>query len=623
MATEFIKGREYPLAPTGLGGVSLKDNLVELNNSAPESFAVNRDPGVNDDVNGLGGESPSFEWATWRNTVTKDVFVCLDSSAGAADWILYSSVTLSTIKINNAAQFEEQASAGVITITADTCFLIHAIVTTPSRFVINTGVTLRITSTPGVNPFSLTYSGTGNLFSGAGSVVITDILLLSSSTGTLASIDGGSLLISRSSVNGFDALGSISNGAGAFLRFVIFSNIGTGLTMTDMSGTQIFSITHIGTGLTTPFFIYNQKLANVQMSMATVNLRLGTGGSVIDISTDNNNLAPITIDNVTAITGDLFKQTTVAEVAITAVADASIANGTITAMADNSDSGTTISSTSVYFDGEQVTISSTTSYNGTFRIFNVVASTSFDIQVAFVADDATGTIVTERIGLTVGGGHGIVATDNIKVKDTNFYNAFSTVLIAAATLITINGTFVSTNTGNIERDVSLDQTDPRVTGDSNPGTADSHSIASTHVNDNSTANGPIVNSTFTDMVFGTVGAALIASSTMERVKLVNELNGTFECLVDDFDGFITFDFTVQSTGGTVDFRFKWLKDIGSGFVDLEDVVESLVAVGSNAQSVTKTFPLMMNKGDQIKPQITRNSGTSGITTIYATIYATG
>ena len=450
-----------------------------------------------------------------------------------------------------------------------------------------------------------------------------DILLFASAASTLVSIDGGSFVIERAFVSGFPTLGSVANGGVLLLRFMSFANVTTGLNISNINGTQILAIDHSGTGLTTPFFTYSQKKANIQMSLDTINLRLGTGGSVIDISTDVNDLAPITIDRVTTVTGDLFKQTTVSEVAITAVADASIANGTITAMVDNGDSGTTISSTSTYFDGEVITISGTTSYNGTFRIFNVIASTSFDIQVEFVADDATGTTVTERIGLTVAVSHGIIATDSIKIKDTNFYNGFNTALIAGATLITINGNFVSTNTGNIERNVSLDQTDPRIRGTANPGTADSHSIACAHVNNNSTANGAIVNNTFTDLVFGTAGSALLASSTMERLRLTNEINGTFECLVDDFDGSISFDFTVESSGGTVDFRFKWLKDTGSGFAVLEDDVESLVAVGSDAQSVTKEFPLKMNKGDLIKPQITRNSGSSGITTIYATIYATG
>ena len=119
------------------------------------------------------------------------------------------------------------------------------------------------------------------------------------------------------------------------------------------------------------------------------------------------------------------------------------------------------------------------------------------------------------------------------------------------------------------------------------------------------------------------GGGLIESTTTERWKLLNSIEAIFEYTGNEpFDGLISFDFTVVSSGGTVDFRFKWEKDAGSGFADLEDNVEALVAVGSDAASVTKTFPLIANKGDQIRPQITRNSGTSGITTSYATIFAT-
>jgi len=102
------------------------------------------------------------------------------------------------------------------------------------------------------------------------------------------------------------------------------------------------------------------------------------------------------------------------------------------------------------------------------------------------------------------------------------------------------------------------------------------------------------------------------------------LNGTFECVsLEPVDGPLTFDFTLLSSGGSVDFRFKWEIDTGSGFEDLPDAVESLVDVGNDAQSITKTFPLAANKGDKIRPQITRNSGTSTITVTYATIYASG
>ena len=125
------------------------------------------------------------------------------------------------------------------------------------------------------------------------------------------------------------------------------------------------------------------------------------------------------------------------------------------------------------------------------------------------------------------------------------------------------------------------------------------------------------------MVFGTGAGGIIGGSTGERWKIINAITGIYEYTGNKpFDGYISFDFTVLSSGGAQDFRFKWLKDTGSGFVDLDDNVEALVNVGSGAQSVTKTFPLMASKGDQIKPQITRNSGASGVTTTYATMYAT-
>ena len=67
--------------------------------------------------------------------------------------------------------------------------------------------------------------------------------------------------------------------------------------------------------------------------------------------------------------------------------------------------------------------------------------------------------------------------------------------------------------------------------------------------------------------------------------------------------------------------FDAMIDEGAGFVNLADNVEALVAVSSGAESITKTFPLACAAGCKLKPQITRNSGTSGITTSYATIYA--
>lgn len=72
--------------------------------------------------------------------------------------------------------------------------------------------------------------------------------------------------------------------------------------------------------------------------------------------------------------------------------------GSITAFADNGSGGTTVSTTGPSPSGT-ATISGTTNYNNIFTVSNVVASTSFDINTAFVADDATG-IYTQPLTLT-------------------------------------------------------------------------------------------------------------------------------------------------------------------------------------------------------------------------------
>jgi len=182
----------------------------------------------------------------------------------------------------------------------------------------------------------------------------------------------------------------------------------------------------------------------------------------------------------------------------------------------------------------------------------------------------------------------------------------------------------STTSGGDFFDISAggrDQEDSDILSKEIKNVEPSHYVAAAFVNANTTVNPTITNTVFTDMAFGTGGSALVAGSTMERWSLVDEVKGIFEYEgKEPFHGSITFDFTVESSGGSQDFLYKWEIDTGSGFGDLPDPVEALVNVGSNAQSFSKTFPLRAVIGDQIKPQITRSGGNSGITTTYATIF---
>lgn len=536
-------------------------------------------------------------------------------------WFKRSVLPANIIELHNSTELDDLASGGVITIASPTTWHVRGPLTTANRIVVNPGVSFTISGEFNVTG-SITYTGTDIFISSNGLLRIrSGITLISSSTGTLFNNTGGILNLEQSQYAGWDDLGICDGLGGLFFANTVFANIGSGLAIIDDVVVNMINVTQVGSPLNGALFTINTNNPLSVMSFTNISANsLGASGSIFDLNTRINNNASIKVNRTSVVTGNILKLL-LANATINSVADGSIATGTITAMADNGSGGTTISSTTTYFEDEEVTITGTTSYSGTFQVFNVVAGVSFDTITGFVADDATGSVDTVRLTLTLAGGHGIVTGDSIKIIDTNFYNGFETTLNVATNDITVNGVFISTNTGSIEIDVSLDKTDPRVSAFNNFGISDSVSVATGHVNDNSTATGTIVNNTFTDMVFGTVGAALLANSTMERWRLVNELNGTFEYFGQEpFDGRVGFDFTVESGGGTVDFRFKWVIDKGAGFVDLTDNVESLVAVGSDSQSVTKAYPLFAEKGDQIKPQITRNSGSSSITSTYVTIY---
>ncbi len=311
---------------------------------------------------------------------------------------------------------------------------------------------------------------------------------------------------------------------------------------------------------------------------------------------------------------------------------------------------------------------------------------------SFISDSIT---LTDTTTTLVNGDTLTVDTDNA----TN-YDGGATVYNQLTNSFQINMPFTVTHTGTWSQ-AGLDQNDPRVIAIASKNLENSHYIAAAFVNNNATATGTIINNVFRDMTFGTGGSSLVAGSTLERWKLIDDVTGIFEYTGNErFDGSITFDITSVSSGGTVGFRFKWvmsisttitaatiafvnsnpdtITDTGNGFLtagfkvndtinvsgstsndgdytiatvaagtitlvasdtltaetlgatvtinglfgDLPDPVEVVQSIGSDSANASKTFPLRAVKGEQIKPQVTRNSGTSGLTTQYSTVYVT-
>ena len=151
----------------------------------------------------------------------------------------------------------------------------------------------------------------------------------------------------------------------------------------------------------------------------------------------------------------------------------------------------------------------------------------------------------------------------------------------------------------------------------------SKAIATGYVNDNLTVNAAIVNGVFSEMTFGTGGNALVQGSETAQWTLVDDVQGIWEYTgTNVFRGTLSYHFITSSAGAVEEFRFKWEIDPGSGYVDLPDPIETLVAVGNAAQSVSKTCTVRINPGDRIRPRITRIAGASDILIRFAVINIT-
>jgi hypothetical protein len=162
------------------------------------------------------------------------------------------------IELNNSAELDDLASAGVITISTNTTFVLKAPLTTANRIdVDNASIFFHITGEYNATA-SITYTGTGTFITSIGLVrIFAQTQLISSSTGTLLDVNGGGgVNLRESSFIGWDDLGTVAN-TGFFSSESFFQNIGSGFTLTNNFISTIATIVLAGTDLNAPFFTIN------------------------------------------------------------------------------------------------------------------------------------------------------------------------------------------------------------------------------------------------------------------------------------------------------------------------------------------------------------------------------
>ncbi|MBL4769548.1 MAG: hypothetical protein JKY94_17880 [Rhodobacteraceae bacterium] len=532
--------------------------------------------------------------------------------------------------IFDAGDLADLAVGNVITVTGKQTIVFLADIAADIKFVIEPGGDLALI-TVGVAG-SYTWGGTGSLFSGGGTLILGMSLALSSGgTGTLFDLtfdNLGSVRMGPSRYAGFDSLGTITGGS-CFGTKAFFVAWDEGLTFDNMVIVDMIS-TVTSEGSSTNDLITIKDTGVVPSAIPpiyrftdSILSLVGTGAGFF-LDPDISDRAQVAIVNGTVTGGGGLYNTDGTTGTFTAVDDASISATVVSSVTDSGGVARFNFTGPAVYVGQEVELSTFT-LNPDYNVTGVITAEDvgyFEIATIAFGSDEAGSFLSNSTTVT-DVGTALVDGDTL-VLDTDGatdYDGGATVYNQLTDSFQVNRLYAGTKTGAWDTG-GLDQTDPRVKAVDQRNERDSKEIASASVTGNTTPVGTIINGTFTDIVFGTEGDALVVGTTMERFKLVDPVKGILEYTGREaFDGSIRSNFTAVSAGGLVEFLFRWQVDTGSGFGDLPDDIKSLVSVGSDASSVSQDIPLRLETGDRIQPEITRNSGGSAITVSHATIFA--
>jgi len=561
---------------------------------------------------------------TWRASMIK-------LNDNDAQLFAFHAATVNIIPVTQASDIDSLAVAGVVNVTNIMVFnlLVPNIIITSRFFLDDSGPDRpRLEFTGASIFFALEYapSVAGTFVSGSnGDFFQTNIGLVGRTAGsTLLNTDSGVIQFTGGTNRLWADLGTHQRGD-FFVRNARFAGWGAGFKIKNcrsLIATEPESLLDPVGGI---LFDTTNNLADqqtIEISGAPGFLNPTTSLVRIDPSSRDSNR--VNILGCTLAGGLLFNETGV-DRAYTAVVDASTASTVINSVTNvgglaqfNFTPGPTT------FVGQQAPISgfvTNTNYNQTVQITANGAGFFRSDSIAFGSSEATGAFTLPSVTITDTATTFIEGDSvNIATDAATDYNGGSTIYNVLTNSYQINRPVTIANPqAGIASTKGLNEEDNKVLARINTNFVDSKRVACAFVNDNSTsvAGGSITNGVFRDFVFGTGGSALIECTTIQVFELIDELNGTFEVTSNEgFNGTMAYDLTAVSTGGAVEFLFKWQKDIGAGFVDLDNNLIRMVEIGGTAAAASGHVTMDLKKGDLIKPVFTRDSGASSFTARY-------
>jgi hypothetical protein len=538
-------------------------------------------------------------------------------------------VGVNVYEILSASDLDDLAVGGIITVNSVTVFLWNSIDTeieSNVRIVCENGGIFQVQSSAGRMVWI--YTGTDTFISGDGAFTAIN-MTLESNSGSAKFIDLGTraLLLENAGVRGWNDLGEFFGGVVNLdsTRFIANS---TTLSLRNCSSITIDKVSPIALAPGLNMITITNQFAKTQ----AVRILFATGAisstsSIVRIDPAVLDGSRFLVTGCTVSGGGVF-DTSGSDGTFTAVADATIATTTVTSVTDSGGLARFNYTGSSVYAGQIVELTgfTTSSYNTSGRVITTAGAGFFEFENVNYSVNDSGSFTSNSVTLT-DIGTALVDGDTITVNtdSSTDYDGGSYVYNQQVDSFQINREFTVTASGTWSA-AGLDGSDPRVIAVSNVGFEDSSYIGSGFVNDNSVQTTGIVNGVYQDIVFGTAGSSLIQATNTERFKLIDDVSGTWECTSnEEVNGEITSPITAVSSGGAREFLFKWVIDRrdGNGFVDMTNSAIAMNEIGSSAGNTSFAAPISMQKTWRMKPQVTRQDGSSDLTVRYAQIYIAG
>ena len=501
-------------------------------------------------------------------------------------------------------------SGGAITLKENTVYILYnddpeasqKTITLTNRLIIPDAGGLRITSV-GIATFILSYTGTGNFITTTSSFtgfLHIDELFISVPNGTLFDIDGvlpvGSEFFPRvflSDIGFFDIknLGIVKNISYNQAVSGVF-DCKQGITFDHCEEIILSDIR---------FTDWQNDVGSVMITFKDP-LRFPKISNCIFETKPNETVfdfqPSIPADDVAEVSICIFKGTGSSFVigttsSITAIADVS-SSGSITAV-----SGTPFGEV-IFIDAahglsvHQFITTSTFSdanYNGTFEVLEVLHPDSFRVHTLFTATE-TGSWTSDLIEIT-STAHGLSDETGVQILNTSDNDGGGLTFNVAANTFEINGTFVSTSTGDWNTN-SLTQKDTRVFFNGNSGLINSQSVAIGTANANATI------TSVTDGAYANITlTGFVADVTTERFELTTAANGVWTYIDSKpLSGIFHATISGLKSGATANYRFAI--SVNGATPVFASAVFVPMEVRTTKVQVTLALPASLVQGDTVQ-----------------------